>query len=179
MNINKTDVVINHIDYKKYPPLFEQEFVDLFKSFRTISDNWTIVIWTWEQWDKFKQLMHHAHLFLAHWFELPPTLCLCDDVFERFHHINALFGWFLERISYPERERRFLEGKIDQQLEILIRELVTYFSSYDALYIRSSAVWDATWNGLWESMPVKNDYASVAHESNMYLQVMWPHKLIY
>jgi len=163
METKNTLCKIERIDYRKYLPIFQKEVFDLFESLSKDDQVWFILIWDWDHGDKLEKLVEHSQILQDSWFSIPKTVSLWSDVFDRFYFINWLSSGFLERMSYEEREARFKNWRIDQQLKHMIDWISKYFSDFDWLYIRSSAIWDASWNGIWESIPVNNDFQGIAN----------------
>jgi hypothetical protein len=107
-------------------------------------------------WAKAENLITYAPHIIASGMYISPMLILADDCFADFKQ--------QELVRDPQAPWKKTIPHLDSYLTCLLKEVHTYFSTYDALLVRSSAGGDSAGTGVRESVfcwnsPEKLEYA--------------------
>lgn len=109
------------------------------------------IIWTWEIWDKARQLQEKEQKLIEIWFRIPKTFVLAESFLNKFIKFNWLWKTIRNIENHWDLEYGIMNWKFSNEMEDIFEMIIGNLWDIP-LVIRSSASWDARWTWTYKTV---------------------------
>ncbi len=147
-NENVKDSPVFFLDWKK------EELMKVLDKVTKIGKAY--IIWTWNIWDKARELLIKAQKLNEIGFETPKRVMITENFINLFLLVNDL-GENLSKVEITEDlESKIMKSFFTEEQYTILNDIINSYQG-EVLAIRSSAEWDSRWTGVYTSEFVEKD----------------------